>query len=227
MNVRIYCKNKHLFEFNNGYSDKGKLIRWDKVLNHDTNQFSAINNHEDKSQEYDLFMTYLSGSYAKLELTLNNYFLSRLRDIEKFCPNLEYQKGISMVKSALVEGSGIDFNDQEKILNIVRFSRSEANPLELNVDLHHLPGAASLQSLIMQFVRSKIDVSHLPWVVYTHGKEYSPKFGQKSQFNLIALSSTQSKNQQNKFENQSSLENELNESLRKNDLKMLRGIYIS
>lgn len=178
-------KLDHLKNSNIDLSRDNSIInRWDRVLSDNPNKkFNAFNNFEEEHEE---FGSYLSGKYAKLELAIRNYFISRLELLKS--PNLEYQKGLSMVKSPIIEGCGYYFNDSRELLNIVRFSSQN------DIELLHLCGNSSINSLIVNLANSNIKKSLLPWLIYTDGKSYSPKYGQKSQLNLLALSSKGSSN---------------------------------
>jgi len=95
-----------------------------------------------------------------------------------------------MFKSALVEGCGQNFNDTRQIFNIVRFGSHHTDAA--NIELLHLTGNSSLNSLILNFVRSQTKENYLPWTLFTSGKSYSPKNGQISSFDLLSLCSDKS-----------------------------------
>ena len=142
---------------------------------------------------------YLVGSYAKLEQATVDYIYDKINKLNDFSTSsFEHFKSVSMFKSAIVEGCGENFNDPNQNLNIVRFSRSGKL---LDTELHHLTGSASLNGLVLNFVRTQISKKYLPWTVYTNGKSYSPKHGQVNSFDFLTLCQDKSKlvidNQQN------------------------------
>ena len=107
-----------------------------------------------------------------------------------------------MFRTAIIEGCGENFKDSNKILNIVKFSKTAPTASQsssssssnaaaaggIHVDLHHLTGSSSLNALVLNFVRTKIERRHLPWHVFTNGKCYSPRHGQLNTFDMLTLS---------------------------------------
>ena len=92
-----------------------------------------------------------------------------------------------MFKLALVEGCGQNFNDSRKLFNIVRF-----NDHATHIELLHLTGTSSLNSLMLNFVRTQTKEKYLPWTLFTNGKSYSPSHGQIGCFDLLTLCSDKS-----------------------------------
>lgn len=62
-----------------------------------------------------------------------------------------------------------------------------------DIELWHLIGASSLNSLVLGFIRTEIKEKYLPWTVFTNGKFYSPDSGQTNSFDLLTLTSDGSK----------------------------------
>lgn len=134
---------------------------------------------------------YLAGSYAKLEQSVADYIYDKINQINNHSNySLEHFKSVSMFKSAVIEGCGENFNNPNEILNIVRFSRSGSI---LDTELHHLTGSASLNALVLNFIRTQISDKYLPWTIFTNGKNYSPKHGQVNSFDFLTLCKDQSK----------------------------------
>ena len=132
-------------------------------------------------------LRYSVGTYAKIEQALQDYIFEKLSRLNVY----EHIKSVSMFKSALIEGCGQNFNDSRQIFNIVRFSGGETSD-PLHIELLHLTGNSSLNSLILNFVRTQTKEKYLPWTVFTNGKYYSPKHGQTSSFGLLTLCSDKS-----------------------------------
>ena len=90
-------------------------------------------------------------------------------------PVFEHIKSVSMLKTAIIEGTGIFPSTSSEIFNIVSFNSShDSNPSMSNdssshIDLLHLTGSASLSSLLLNFVRTQIKPKYLPWTLYTNG----------------------------------------------------------
>ena len=97
-----------------------------------------------------------------------------------------------MFKSALIEGCGQNFNDTRQIFNIVRFGSHYTDATSSNIELLHLTGNSSLNSLILNFVRTQTKEKYLPWTLFTEGKQYSPKNGQINSVDLLTLCSDRS-----------------------------------
>jgi hypothetical protein len=133
----------------------------------------------------DISSCYLCGDYARLEFVLNEYFSRKLKQ----CQNFEYIKSASLFKSALVEGCGTDFQDEAKLLSVIRWSTDVIT----NVDLLHFTGTSSLYSLILSFAHTRLYENNLPWIVYTNGKNYEPFRGQVSQYDILAVCSKSQK----------------------------------
>ena len=102
----------------------------------------------------------------------------------------EHIKSVSMFKSALIEGCGQNFNDTRQIFNIVRFGSHHTDAS--NIELLHLTGNSSLNSLILNFVRTQTKEKYLPWTLFTEGKTYSPKNCQTNSVDLLTLCSDKS-----------------------------------
>lgn len=60
------------------------------------------------------------------------------------------------------------------------------------VELWHLTGACSLNSLALGFVHTAIKSAYLPWTVFTNGKSYSPDNGQVNAFDFLTLTNSAS-----------------------------------
>lgn len=79
---------------------------------------------------------------------------------------------------------------------MVRFSgpplASGSNSGTSDVELWHLTGACSLNSLVLGFVHTSIKPSYLPWTVYTNGKAYSPDCGQVNCLDMLTLTADSS-----------------------------------
>jgi len=82
-----------------------------------------------------------------------------------------------MLKTAVIEGSGITPSTANEVFNVVTFSSHETNNTDATsnsasseIDLLHLTGSVSLSALLLNFVRTKISAEYLPWTVFTSGK---------------------------------------------------------
>jgi hypothetical protein len=194
----LFNLNKQTSRFNQLSSNDWKLIL--KSSGSEKNVLGDKWSFVDKPIcESGLNNQYLVGSYAKLEQATVDYIYDRINKLNNHSSNsFENFKSVSMFKSAVVEGCGENFNDPNQNLNIVRFSRSGNL---FNTELHHLTGSASLNGLVLNFVRTQISKKYLPWTVFTNGKSYSPKNGQVNSFDLLTLCQDKSKlvvdNQQN------------------------------
>lgn len=85
------------------------------------------------------------------------------------------------------KGCGENFTNTRHIFNVVRFGGPTSE-----VELSHLTGACSLNSLVLGFIHSTIKSAYLPWTVFTNGKSYSPDNGQVNAFDLLTLANTSS-----------------------------------
>jgi len=73
-----------------------------------------------------------------------------------------------MLKTAVIEGSGITPSTANEVFNVVMFSNhSQAN--KSDIDLLHLTGNVSLSAMLLNFVRTRISPEHLPWTLFTSG----------------------------------------------------------
>jgi hypothetical protein len=126
---------------------------------------------------------YFTGINVNTEQALVNYFQDKIAPFP-----FEHVKSVSMFKSCVVEGCGKNYNDIRDIYNVVRFNDSdnEANK-NSNIELLHLTGAGSVNSLIVNFIRTEIKRKYLPWNVFTNGKSYSPKYGQYNSFDTLSI----------------------------------------
>lgn len=230
-------QNLVLFQLDENYKNKieknAKILSsskyWQYVLD-DTNIVldNNLNNIEQRESEKLTFIEpssfnscdikYSVGAYAKIEQALVNYVYDRINGLRKEVEtspsneeldyNFEHIKSMSTFKSAIIEGSGQNFNDTRKIFNIVRFSGSlpeknkdskkKSDPKQQqqqhsNIELLHLNGNSSLHALVLNFVRTQISESYLPWTVFTNGKCYSPKQGQINCFDMLTLCADKSK----------------------------------
>lgn len=129
----------------------------------------------------DLNTKYMTGTYAKLEHALCFYLYDKLSSLNSF----EHIKSASLFKSPIVEGCGQAFNDPFNLFNVVRFGQGQSKQSHSNIELLHLSGSSSLQALTLNFVRTLIKEKHLPWSVYTNGKVYTPKKGQRNSYDIL------------------------------------------
>ena len=136
---------------------------------------------------------YMTGAYAKLEQALVDYIHDKLHTLTGF----EHIKSVSMFKSAVVEGCGQSFYEPSNVFNIVRFGHANNNSDKKNpnsnIELLHLTGSSSLQALVLNFVRTQINSKYLPWTVFTNGKTYTPKKGQRNTSDILVQCDAKSK----------------------------------
>jgi seryl-tRNA synthetase len=151
-----------------------------------SNNWSFI---EQSSPDINTF--YMTGTYAKLEQALVDFLNSKIDRLKS--TNFENVKSVSMFKSAALEGCGQSFNDPFNLFHVVRFggsgaaAKSSQKNKTHNIELLHLTGSASLHALVLNFIRTKIKPTHLPWLSYTYGKVYTPKKGQRTSFDMLVL----------------------------------------
>lgn len=75
---------------------------------------------------------------------------------------------------------------------MVRFASPSGAAASDAVELWHLTGACSLNSLALGFVHTAIKSAYLPWTVFTNGKSYSPDNGQINAFDFLTLTNSAS-----------------------------------
>ena len=73
-----------------------------------------------------------------------------------------------MLKTAVIEGSGITPSNTNDVFNVVTFNGTNSQDCS-DIDLLHLTGTASLSSMLLNFVRTRIRPKYLPWTLFTSG----------------------------------------------------------
>lgn len=193
-------EDKILFEYKSKNFRSNEIEHMLKKVNSDNNsKWSFIWNANTNGDKIDKFMNYTCGQYAKLEFELTSYFIKNIKQFEAN-NSIEYVKSVSLFKSAVIEGCGIDFNDSSKVLSILKHSNNEnevdqnnkSNETDLNEFMFHFTGYSSIFSLLLGFLNTKISNSNLPWLVYTNGNNQTPSKGQLNQFDLLAFCSSKS-----------------------------------
>lgn len=144
---------------------------------------------------------YLKKELAVLELAIGNYFSSFL-----VSHGYSRQSNPDFSKSVVVDGSGLEFTNKEKIFTL------KAHESDVDQSCLHLTGGSSLPSFASYFTKQVIDnPSNLPLKHFTIGRNYCPK--NDKDINLFNCSQSTSVDAFIVFENKTEIEDHMIEQV--------------